>query len=120
MLNLSTSRQHLDSGFSSAFSLIDELEQQVESLILAHRSPRHIQHLRQTFAHQKYEIRRLAETIENKIKETLKLDESRLHFQNDLQLRLNDKSAHFRRRIRQTGRQRSGTSKFHSAAGPRD
>ena len=88
MLHLSTIRQHFNSGFSSVLSLIEDLEQQIESLTLANQSPNHLQHLQQTIAHQKYEIRRLTETVDNKTKEIFKLHQSRLQFQNDLQLRL--------------------------------
>ena len=96
MLSLSTIRQHFDSGFSSVLSLVEDLEQQIESLTLANQSPNHLQHLEQTITHQKYEIRRLTETIENKSKEVFKLHQSRLQFQNDLQLRLT--------KVRQTNR----------------
>ena len=97
MLHLSTIRQHFDSGFSSGLSLVEDLEQQIESLTLANQSPKHLQHLEQTIAHQKSEIRRLTETIENKTKEIFKLHQSRLQFQNDLQLRLTE--------VRRTNRQ---------------
>ena len=97
MLHLSTIRQHFDSGFSSVLSLVEDLEQQIESLTLANQSPKHLQHLEQTIAHQKSEIRRLTETIENKTKEIFKLHQSRLQFQNDLQLRLTE--------VRRTNRQ---------------
>lgn len=104
MLHLSTIRQHFDSGFSSVLSLIEDLEQQVESLTLANQSPKHLQHLEQTVAHQKYEIRRLTETIDHKTKEIFKLHQSRLQFQNDLQLRLikvRRTNRHLRTRIRE-------------------
>ena len=97
MLHLSTIRQHFDAGFSSVLSLVEDLEQQIESLTLAHQSPNHLQHLQRTIAHQKTEIGRLTETIENKSKEIFKLHQSRLQFQNDLQLRVTE--------VRRTNRQ---------------
>ena len=88
MLHLSTIRQHFNSGFSSVLSLIEDLEQQIESLTLANQSPNHLRHLQQTISSQKSEIRRLTETIENKSKELFKLHQSRIQFQNKLELRL--------------------------------
>ncbi len=76
MLQLSTVRQHYDLGFSSVVSLIDDLEQQIESLTLANQSPIHFQHLEQTISNQQTEIQHLSETIENKSKELFKLDQS--------------------------------------------
>ena len=90
MLHLSTIRQHFDSGFSSVLSLVEDLEQQIESLTLANQSPNHIQYLQQTIVHQKSEIQRLTETIENKSKEIFKLHQSRLQFQNKFELRLSE------------------------------
>lgn len=88
MLHLSTIRQHFDSGFSSVVSLVDDLEQQIESLTLAQQSPNHFRHLEQTISNQKSEIKRLSETIDNKSKEIFKLHQSRLQFQNKFELRL--------------------------------
>jgi transposase len=104
LLSLSTIRQHFNSGFNSVLSLIEDLEQQIESLTLANQSPNHLQHLEQTIAHQKYEIRRLTETIDHKTEEIFKLHQSRLQFQNDLQLRLTEvrrTNRHLRTRIRE-------------------
>jgi hypothetical protein len=104
LLSLSTIRQHFNSGFSSVLSLIEDLKQQFESLTLANQSPNHLQHLEQTIAHQKYEIRRLTETIDYKTEEIFKLHQSRLQFHNDLQLRLTEVrriNRHLRTRIRE-------------------
>ncbi|HEY0048086.1 MAG TPA: hypothetical protein VGB68_02290 [Pyrinomonadaceae bacterium] len=88
MLHLSIIRQHFDAGFSSVLSLIEELEQQIESLTPAHQSSSHIQHLEQTIAHQKSEISRLSKTVENKSKEIFKLHQTHHHLQDKLQIRL--------------------------------
>lgn len=90
MLHLSTIRQHFDSGFNSVLSLVEDLERQIESLTLAHQSPNHLQHLEQTIAHQKSEIQRLTETIENKSKEVFKLHQEHHHSQDKLQTRLSN------------------------------
>ena len=99
MLHLSTIRQHFNSGFSSVLSLVEDLEQQIESLTLANHSPNHLQHLQQTISFQKSEIRHLTETIENKSKEFFKLHQSRIQFQNKLELRLS-KTRQINRQLR--------------------
>ena len=104
MLHLSTIRQHFDSGFSSVLSLIEDLEQQIESLTLANQSPNHLRHLEQTISSQKSEIKHLTDIIENKSKEIFKLHQSRIQFQNDLQLRVTEvrqTNRHLRTRIRE-------------------
>lgn len=88
MLHLSTIRQHFDSGFSSVLSLVEDLEQQIESLTLAHQSSSHIRHLEQTVSAQRQEIKRLSEIVENKSTELFKLHQDHRHSQNKLQTRL--------------------------------
>ena len=88
MLHLSTIRQHFDAGFSSVLSLVEELEQQIESLTLANQSSSHIRHLKQTVSAQHQEIKRLSETIENKSKELFKIHQEHHQSQHKLQTRL--------------------------------
>lgn len=88
MLHLSTIRQHYKTGFSSVVGLVEELEHQIESLTLSQQSPSHITHLQQTIAAQQDEIRRLNETIENKSKELITLNQSHHQLQQKLQIRL--------------------------------
>ena len=83
MLLLSTIRQHYNSGFSSVVEMVDDLEQQIESLTLANQSPNHLKHLEQTISNQHQEIQRLSETIDNKSKELFKLNQSHHQFQNN-------------------------------------
>lgn len=88
MLHLSTIRQHFDSGFKSVVSLIDDLEQQIESLTLANQSPNHFLHLEQSIKIQQIEIQRLNQTIENKSKELFKLYQTNHQLQRQLELRI--------------------------------
>ena len=88
MLHLSTIRQYYDLGFKSVVGLVEELEQQIENLTSANQSPNHFHHLDQTIKSQQNEIQRLSETVENKSKEIFKLHQSRLQFQNKLELQL--------------------------------
>ena len=107
MLHLSTIRQHFNSGFSSVLSLVEDLEQQIESLTLANQSSSHIRHLEQTISSQKSEIRRLTETSENKSKEVFKLHQEHHHSQDKLQTRLskaNQLNRQLRTRIRELER----------------
>ena len=107
MLLLSTIRQHFNSGFSSVLSLVEDLEQQIESLTLANQSSSHIQHLEQTLSVQRQEISRLSETIENKSTELFKLHQAHHQSQNKLQTRLskaNQQNRQLRTRIRELER----------------
>ena len=88
MLNLSTIRQHYDSGFSSVVSLVDELEQQIENLTLANQSPNHLRHLEQSVKSQHQQIRCLSETVEHKSTEIFKLYQTNHQLQQQLQLRI--------------------------------
>lgn len=76
MLHLSTIRQHFDSGFSSVVSLIDELDQQIETLTLANQSSSHLNHLQQTISNQYNEIKQLTQIIENKSNQLFKLNQA--------------------------------------------
>ena len=101
MLSLSTIRQHFNSGFSSVLSLVENLEQQIESLALANQSSSHIRHLEQTVSAQHQEIKRLSKTIENKSSEIFKLHQEHHQSQHRLQLRLSKANQHNRQlRIR--------------------
>jgi hypothetical protein len=88
LLHLSIIRQHYDLGFKSVVNLVEELEQQIESLTLANQSPNHFHHLEQTIKTQRTEIQRLSETVENKSNEIFKLYHSHLDFQHKFELRL--------------------------------
>ena len=107
MLSLSTIRQHFNSGFNSVLSLVEELEQQIESLTLANQSSLHIQHLEQTVSVQRQEIGRLNEAIGNKSNDLFKLHQERHQSQNKLQTRLskaNQLNRQLRIRIRELER----------------
>lgn len=88
MLLLSAVRQIYDSGFSSVVEMVDDLEQQIEALTLAQKSPSHNSHLQQTILAQQSEIKRLSETIDNKSKGIFKLYQTGLAFQHKFELRL--------------------------------
>ncbi len=99
MLHLSTMGQHFNSGFSSVLSLVEELEQQIESLTLANHSSSHVHHLEQTVSAQRQEICRLNEIIENKSTELFKLHQVHHQSQNKLQTRLS-KTVQLNRQLR--------------------
>lgn len=88
MLHLSTIRQYYDSGFSSVVNLVDELEQQIESLTLAQQSTHHLQHLEQRVKTQHQQIQCLSETVQNKSTEIFKLYQTNHQLQQQLQLRI--------------------------------
>lgn len=88
LLHLSIIRQYFNAGFSSVLILVEDLEQQIESLTLANQSSSHSLHLEQTIAHQKSEISRLSKTVENKSKEIFKLHQEHHDLQKKLQARL--------------------------------
>ena len=101
MLHLSTVRQHFNSGFSSVLNLIEDLEQQIESLTLANQSSSHIQYLEQTVSAQHQQIKHLSKTIENESGELFKLHQVHHQSQNKLQTRLSKANQHNRQlRIR--------------------
>jgi hypothetical protein len=107
LLHLSTIRQHFDSGFSSVLILIEDLEQQIESLTLANQSSSHIQHLERIISVQRQEISRLSEIVENKSREIFKLHQAHHHSQDKLQTRLskaNQLNRQLRTRIRELER----------------
>ena len=107
MLQISIIRQHFDAGFSSVLSLIEDLEQQIESLTLANQSSAHIRHLERTVSTQRQEISRLSKSIENKSKEIFKLHQSHHQSEHRLQLRLSKANQHnrqLRTRIRELER----------------
>ena len=62
ILHLKDIRRHFNSGFSSVVAPVDELDQQIEALTLAHQSPHHLKHLEQTVKTQRQEIQCLSET----------------------------------------------------------
>jgi transposase len=66
--------------------LVDELEQQIESLTLANKSPNHLNHLEQTIKTQRREIKRLSVTIANKSKELFEVHQ----FNQRLQLKIRE------------------------------
>lgn len=66
--------------------MVDDLEQQIESLTLANTSPNHVKHLEQTIKTQRQEIRRLSETIANKSKELFEIHQ----FNQRLQLKIRE------------------------------
>lgn len=86
MLHLSTIRQHYNLGFKSVVSLVEELEQKIEALILVTQSPNHFQHLERTISHQQEEIKRLSQTVDNKSKELFEL----YQFNQRLQLKIRE------------------------------
>jgi hypothetical protein len=88
LLHLSIIRQHYDMGFMSVLNLVEELEQQIESLTLANQSPSHISCQKQTISNQQQKIQRLSEIIENKTKEFFKLNQDNHQAQNKLENRL--------------------------------
>lgn len=49
--------------------MVDDLEQQIETLTLANKSPNHLKYLEQTINSQLQEIQNLSKTIANKSKE---------------------------------------------------
>ena len=107
MLHLSTIRQHFNFGFRSVLSLIEDLEQQIESLTLANHSSSHVHHLEQTVYAQRQEICRLNEIIENKSKEVFKLHQEHHDSQDKLQLQLS-KADQLNRQLRSRIRELEG------------
>jgi len=98
LLHLSTIPQHYDLGFSSVVSLVDDLEQQIESLTLAHQSPNHLQHLEQGINSQHLEIQRLGQTITNKSNQLLRPNRQNYQLQKQFQSRL-DKEQHINHQL---------------------
>lgn len=78
----------MDLGFSSVVGLVEDLEQKIEGLTLASQSSNHLQHLEQRVKSQHQQIRRLAETVQNKSTEIFKLYQTNHHLQQQLQLRI--------------------------------
>lgn len=66
--------------------MVDDLEQQIESLTLANTSPNHFQHLEQTIKSQQLEIQRLNKTVANKSKELFEVHQ----FNQRLQLKIRE------------------------------
>ncbi len=88
MLHLSIIRQHFDSSFSFVVSLVEGLEQQIESLTLAQQSPFHTSQLQKTVIAQRNEIIRLSQVIEDKSELLFKFRQVVFQSQNKLKLQL--------------------------------